>query len=160
LARNLAWLGRGLKPIIQISRDEPRLLPILINASSCINLSISNTAPDFLLKSEKLSFCLGNAFFIDKFIFIVYTLYRLIKRRIYAMQVQRWGNSLAIRLPKSLCQAIGIEEGKELDFTVEKDIITLKPKKESESLEEMLERITPENLHEEHFTDLVGREKW
>lgn len=76
------------------------------------------------------------------------------------MQVQRWGNSLAIRLPKSLCQAIGIEEGKELDFTVEKDVITLKPKKESESLEEMLERITPENLHEEQFTDLLGREKW
>ncbi len=76
------------------------------------------------------------------------------------MQVQRWGNSLAIRLPKSLCQAIGIEEGKELDFTVEKDVITLKPKKEAESLEEMLERITPENLHEEQVTDLVGREKW
>lgn len=73
------------------------------------------------------------------------------------MQVQKWGNSLAIRLPKSLCQAVGIKEGEELDFTVEKDVIILKPK--IESLEEMLKDVTPEKYHKEFFNDgPVGKE--
>lgn len=75
------------------------------------------------------------------------------------MQVQKWGNSLAIRLPKSLCQAIGIEEGKELDYSIEKNVIMLKPK--TESLEEMLEGITPEKYHKETFNDKpMGKEIW
>jgi antitoxin MazE len=75
------------------------------------------------------------------------------------MQVQKWGNSLAIRLPKSLCQAIGIEEGKELDYTIEKNVITLKPK--AESLEEMLEGITPEMYHIEFdWCKTVGKVIW
>ncbi|MEC1637697.1 hypothetical protein P9E76_07720 [Schinkia azotoformans] len=43
------------------------------------------------------------------------------------MQVQKWGKRLAVRLPKSLCQAVNFLEGKEV-----------------ETLEEMLEGITPE----------------
>ncbi len=37
------------------------------------------------------------------------------------MQVQKWGNSLAIRLPKALCQAVKIEGGKEVELTIEKN---------------------------------------
>jgi antitoxin MazE len=31
------------------------------------------------------------------------------------MQVSRWGNSLAVRLPKSLVDALGLKAGDELD---------------------------------------------
>jgi antitoxin MazE len=32
-----------------------------------------------------------------------------------AMQVSKWGNSLAVRLPKALVDALGIKEGDELN---------------------------------------------
>ena len=31
------------------------------------------------------------------------------------MQISKWGNSLAVRLPKKLVQELGLEEGDELD---------------------------------------------
>lgn len=75
------------------------------------------------------------------------------------MKVQKWGNSLAVRLPKSLCQAMNISEGKEVDFSIGKNSIIIKPKKET--LEEMLEGITPEMYHKEMFNDAaIGKEEW
>ena len=75
------------------------------------------------------------------------------------MQVQKWGNSLAIRLPKALCQAVSIEEGNELDFSIENNAIVIKPK--SQTLEEMLENVTPEMYHKETFNDgTKGKEEW
>jgi antitoxin MazE len=75
------------------------------------------------------------------------------------MQVQKWGNSLAIRLPKALCQAISIEEGNELEFSIEKNTIIIKPK--TLSLEDMLKDVTPEMYHAETFNDgTVGKEEW
>lgn len=75
------------------------------------------------------------------------------------MKVQKWGNSLAIRLPKALCQAINIEEGKEVDFTIQENAIVIKPK--AKTLEEMLEGITPDMYHKEMLNDrAVGKEEW
>ncbi|MEC1716523.1 AbrB/MazE/SpoVT family DNA-binding domain-containing protein [Schinkia azotoformans] len=40
------------------------------------------------------------------------------------MQVQKWGKRLAVRLPKSLCQAVNFLEGKEVEFTIEKMLLS------------------------------------
>ncbi len=37
------------------------------------------------------------------------------------MQVSRWGNSLAVRLPKALVEELGIKEGDELTVVAAKD---------------------------------------
>jgi antitoxin MazE len=37
------------------------------------------------------------------------------------MQVSRWGNSLAVRLPKALVEQLGLKEGDELNVVAEKD---------------------------------------
>lgn len=72
-------------------------------------------------------------------------------------QVKKWGNSLGIRIPKSLALKIGIEEGSEVDLDVENGHLVIKPK--SETLEELLAQIRPENLHEEISTgEPQGRE--
>ncbi|MFS0644028.1 AbrB/MazE/SpoVT family DNA-binding domain-containing protein [Siminovitchia sp. 179-K 8D1 HS] len=77
------------------------------------------------------------------------------------MQVQKWGNSLAIRLPKALCQAVNIKEGKEVDLSIKEDAIIIKPKPKEETLAEMLEGITPDMYHKETFDDgAVGKEEW
>jgi antitoxin MazE len=34
------------------------------------------------------------------------------------MQVSKWGNSLAVRLPASVVEALGLKEGDEIDITV------------------------------------------
>lgn len=75
------------------------------------------------------------------------------------MQVQKWGNSLAIRLPKALCQAVNITEGKDVDLIIENNTIVIKPR--TETLEELLEGITSEMYHKELFDDeAVGKEEW
>lgn len=37
------------------------------------------------------------------------------------MQVSKWGNSLAIRLPKAVVDALGLKEGDEIEVLVDSD---------------------------------------
>lgn len=74
-------------------------------------------------------------------------------------QVQKWGNSLGIRIPKSLALKVGIEEGSSVDLDVEGGHLVIKPK--PATLDEMLSQVTPENLHKEVSTgEQQGREAW
>jgi antitoxin MazE len=38
-----------------------------------------------------------------------------------AMQVSRWGNSLAVRLPKALVEELGLKEGDQLNVVAARD---------------------------------------
>ena len=74
-------------------------------------------------------------------------------------RVQKWGNSLAIRIPKALARDAGLAEGTPVEFSVDEDAVIIRPKRYS--LEELLARVTPENLHPEANTGKpVGREAW
>lgn len=75
------------------------------------------------------------------------------------LQVQKWGNSLGIRIPKAIALKVGLEEGTEIDLDIEDGNLVIKPK--SKSLDELLSQITPENLHDEVSTGKPeGRESW
>ncbi|MFB6366105.1 AbrB/MazE/SpoVT family DNA-binding domain-containing protein [Paenibacillus elgii] len=65
-------------------------------------------------------------------------------------QVQKWGNSLGIRIPRSLALKVGLEEGSEVDLDVEDGHLVIKPK--SSTRDELLAQVTPENLHKEVST--------
>ncbi|PAD71692.1 AbrB/MazE/SpoVT family DNA-binding domain-containing protein [Paenibacillus campinasensis] len=74
-------------------------------------------------------------------------------------QVQKWGNSLGIRIPKALATEIGLEEGSEIDLDVEDGHLVIKPR--TNKLEDLLSNITPDNIHSEVQTgDPQGREPW
>ena len=74
-------------------------------------------------------------------------------------QVQKWGNSLGIRIPKSVAVKVGLEEGSEVDLDVQDGCLVIKPK--SAALDELLAQVTPENLHKEVSTgEAQGRESW
>lgn len=77
-------------------------------------------------------------------------------------QVQKWGNSLAIRIPKSFAKEIKIEQGSVVDLSVVKGKLIAKAIDEDEyALEELLAGVTEENLHAEVDTgDAIGREVW
>lgn len=65
-------------------------------------------------------------------------------------KVQKWGNSLGVRIPKAIAIKVGLEEGSEIDFDVEDDKIFIKRK--SQKLDDLLSQITPDNIHREVYT--------
>lgn len=74
-------------------------------------------------------------------------------------QVQKWGNSLGIRIPKAIAVQAGIEEGTMIEFHIEGEQIIIKRKQKK--LNDLLSQITPENVHKEVSTgDSVGDEAW
>jgi antitoxin MazE len=72
--------------------------------------------------------------------------------------VQKWGNSLAVRIPAGVAEQLNIQQGSEIDMTVGLQSITLVPKKRKPTLEELLSKCTPENRHAEIDFGVVGKE--
>jgi antitoxin MazE len=77
-------------------------------------------------------------------------------------RIQKWGNSLAIRIPKPFADDVGIAEGSEVDLTVDAEEIVVSPvRARTFALEELLAVVTEENLHAEVETrGPVGKEIW
>jgi len=76
-------------------------------------------------------------------------------------RIQKWGNSLAVRIPKAVCQQIKLEENSVVELSVENESIVLTPVTEHLTLEEMVAMITPKNQHEQLLDDAPqGRETW
>jgi antitoxin MazE len=75
---------------------------------------------------------------------------------------QKWVNSLAIRVPKSVAVQVGIQEQDELEIEVQDGHVVLKPHLQRVyRLEDLVKQITPKNLHGETETGTpVGREVW
>jgi antitoxin MazE len=82
-----------------------------------------------------------------------------VKTMVMAATVQKWGNSLAVRIPSVVAERIAIHQGSELELSVVNDSqITLIPKKKAPTLEELLAKITPENRHTEIDFGIEGNE--
>jgi antitoxin MazE len=77
-------------------------------------------------------------------------------------KVQKWGNSLALRIPKVLALDAHIKEGSLLDIAVSNGEIVAKPTRKAVfDLKELVRQITPKNVHGEVKTsEPVGRESW
>lgn len=77
-------------------------------------------------------------------------------------KIDRWGNSLGIRLPLRVTQQLSLSEGSSVSVTVEKNSLILRPqKKRCETLEQLLNRITPKNRHEAtDWGKRQGKEVW
>lgn len=79
-----------------------------------------------------------------------------------AQIIAKWGNSLAVRIPQNLAKEVNITEGSEVDFSVVDGSLVIKPKKRKRyTLSELVDGITPENLHDLIDTGIaVGNEVW
>lgn len=77
------------------------------------------------------------------------------------LQVQKWGNSLALRIPKQVAKEAHLKEGSEVNVTQELGKIILNPVESEVKLSELLEKVTSENLHDEQdFGVPQGKEIW
>ena len=76
--------------------------------------------------------------------------------------IQKWGNSLALRIPKVLALDAHIKEGSLVEIAASDEKIVIKPiRKTAFKLKTLVSRITPENIHVEVDTGApVGREAW
>ncbi len=76
-------------------------------------------------------------------------------------RVQRWGNSLALRIPKALGEAVGVAQGCEVDLTVREGRLVAEPVVQVPTLEELLRGFTEENTRPyDDVPGAVGREAW
>ena len=77
-------------------------------------------------------------------------------------RIQKWGNSLALRIPKSFAQDVGLDRDVPVDLSVEDGKLIVVPITESPiTLERLLEQITKDNIHREVDTgSAVGEEVW
>ena len=74
--------------------------------------------------------------------------------------VKKWGNSLALRLPAHLSASLGLKENDSVEMRQEHGGVFIR-KVEEETLDELIDRITPENLHEPiDWGPPVGKEIW
>ena len=73
--------------------------------------------------------------------------------------VAKWGSSLAVRIPKPIAEQWGVREGSAVEIVSRGDEVVLS--KREYSLAEMMERVTPDNLHSEFDTGPpMGNEAW
>ena len=76
-------------------------------------------------------------------------------------QIAKWGNSLGLRLPKSVAREAQLDEGDTVDVSVKNGAIVIRPSRPTYSLEELVAKITPRNRHDESdWGPSVGRESW
>lgn len=66
------------------------------------------------------------------------------------LQVSKWGNSLAIRLPQLITKQLQISEGTRISISVQNDLITARPLSLKErakqiDIEELSRKITEKN---------------
>jgi antitoxin MazE len=64
-------------------------------------------------------------------------------------QVVKWGNSLAVRIPKIVAQEARMQEGDSIVIEALDGHIELRPAERIPTLEELVAQITPENRHKE-----------
>jgi antitoxin MazE len=76
--------------------------------------------------------------------------------------IRKWGNSLAVRIPKAFVKEAHVACGTPVDLSVDDGKIVIDPHTKSEyRLEDLLKGVTKRNLHAEVATGVVvGREAW
>ncbi|MFP3975963.1 MAG: AbrB/MazE/SpoVT family DNA-binding domain-containing protein [Dehalococcoidia bacterium] len=77
-------------------------------------------------------------------------------------RVQKWGNSLALRIPKSFAREVGIERDVPVELSLEDGRIIIAPvEKPAMTLDDLLSRVTEDNKHDEIETGpAAGNEIW
>lgn len=76
------------------------------------------------------------------------------------LQIQKWGNSLALRIPSSFAIESNVKQGSAVDVSLKNGTIVVEPIVEKElTLDDLLKKVTKSNLHDEVETgSVVGKE--
>ena len=77
-------------------------------------------------------------------------------------RIQKWGNSLALRIPQAFAREIGLSPDSAVELSLEEGRLVITPVPAARiRLEDLLAGITPDNRHGEADTGIpVGDEAW
>lgn len=77
-------------------------------------------------------------------------------------RVQRWGNSLALRIPKPLADEVGLKDNSPVQLSLhDRQLVVVPVPKPAFNLEALLAQVTDANRHAEVLTSpAVGGEAW
>jgi antitoxin MazE len=77
-------------------------------------------------------------------------------------KVQKWGNSLGLRIPRSFAADAKVEPGSVVDISLVRGGLMVRPaRRKSYRLADLLKGVSARNLHKEVSTGSpVGRESW
>ena len=78
------------------------------------------------------------------------------------IKIQKWGNSLALRIPKAFAFQSKIREDEYVDLTLDENKIVIEPVVEKKySLKKLVSEISRSNIHHEtDFGNQAGNEHW
>ena len=77
-----------------------------------------------------------------------------------ALKLQKWGNSIGVRISKSIIEKVDLEVGSEVEIEHKNGKIVITPLKKPFVLNDLLSQITKSNLHSEDDFILEGKEVW
>ena len=76
-------------------------------------------------------------------------------------QLAKWGNSLALRIPRSVAAEAEVRDGDAVDVSVENGAIVVRPAARRYSIDELTSGITRKNRHAETvWGPQSGKESW
>jgi antitoxin MazE len=73
-------------------------------------------------------------------------------------RVSKWGNSLALRLPRAAVRSLRVREGEQIELTIKGDRIELRSARPRYRLDVLIAQITPDNQPEALDVPPVGEE--
>jgi antitoxin MazE len=77
-----------------------------------------------------------------------------------SVKIQKWGNSLGVRIPKAVIEKVNLGEHSEVEVESKDGTIVIFPAQRKYSLESLLNKITKNNLHHEDDFKVEGNEVW
>lgn len=75
-------------------------------------------------------------------------------------KVRKWGNSLGVRIPLSIARDVGLSQDCLVSLEVDAGRLIVSPKPKKYALDELLSKVTAENIHPEIDWGTVGKEIW
>ena len=76
-------------------------------------------------------------------------------------QLAKWGNSLALRIPRTVAAELNVQDGDTVEISVHEGVIIVRPAVRRYTIEELVADITPERRHPEtKWGPRVGKEAW
>ena len=81
------------------------------------------------------------------------------------VEIKKWGNSLAVRLPRDLARSLHLHDGSPVDLELKDGALIIRPHQQPRrgnvTLDELLTGVTPQTIHRNtDWGDPVGNEVW
>jgi antitoxin MazE len=76
-------------------------------------------------------------------------------------KVSKWGNSLALRLPKSMIKELNLQDGSEVSIIEENGKIVILPTKKDLTIQELIQGMTVDGVMDQYKkNESIGKEKF